>query len=68
MRDLFYTILVIWIVWRIYVSFSKHKSSKQNTSQSFSKKEGETTIDYIPQNKKPGEFKGGDYVDYEEIK
>jgi len=67
MKDVFYTILVAWIVWRIYVSFSRSKSSNQNTTTS--KKEGATTLDYIPEdNKKKTDFKGGEYVDYEEIK
>jgi len=32
---------------------------------------GDVDIDYVPKNgnsKKPGEFKGGEYVDYEEVK
>lgn len=66
MKDVFYTILVAWIVWRIYVSFSRSKSATQNTSSS--KKEGETSVDYIPETKKPKDFKGGEYVDYEEVK
>jgi len=68
MRDLFYTILVVWIVWRIYVSFSKHKSNNQKTTSYNSNRDGKTTIDNIPPNKKKGDFKGGEYVDYEEIK
>jgi hypothetical protein len=66
MKDIFYTILVAWIVWRIYMSFSRSKSTTQNTSSS--KKDGKTTVDFIPQNKKKKDFDDGDYVDYEEVK
>ncbi len=68
MRDVFYTILVVWIVWRIYTSFSKNRPKDQSKPVSSSKRQGETTLDYIPEDKKRKDFKGGDYVDYEEIK
>ena len=66
MKDVFYTILVVWILWRIFASFSKSKPTNQTTSSS--KKDGETTVDFIPNSKKKKEFNEGDYVDYEDIK
>lgn len=69
MRDLFFTILAIWLVYRIWTSFSVIKKTNQSQSPFADqrKKEGETTVDYIPpKNKKDND--DGEYVDYEEVK
>jgi hypothetical protein len=73
MRDIIWTIIGIWILWKIIDAFRSYSSSKsssdfrkdqreqhQNTTQHTSEK---------PQQKK-GELKpdAGEYVDYEEIK
>jgi len=67
MRDLFYTILVVWVVWQILRSVSAYKQ-KQNNATSSSKKRGETSVDYIPPQKSKFPDGEGEYVDYEEIK
>lgn len=67
MRDLFYTILVVWVVWQILRSVSAYKQ-KQNNATSSSKKQGETSVDYIPPQKSKFPDGEGEYVDYEEIK
>ncbi|HET6227789.1 MAG TPA: hypothetical protein VFF27_16010 [Bacteroidia bacterium] len=66
MRDVFYTLLVIWVIWRIIDALS---NSKQKSGKS---KVGETTVSYTPpettaKKKYPGDDEG-EYVDYEEIK
>lgn len=72
MRDVFYTILIIWIVWRIFNSISnyrtKHSSSFNPSSSAKKATEGQTKVDYIPPVKKKISDDEGEYVDYEDIK
>lgn len=71
MKDLFYTILIAWIVWRIFNSISSYRTKHTKTSTAasgHSTKEGETKIDYVPPVKKKIRDDDGEYVDYEEIK
>ncbi len=69
MRDIFYTVVVVWLVWRILSSVNSHRAKKASQTQSSSsKKEGETTVNYVPPQKKPLDATEGEYVDYEEIK
>ena len=68
MRDVFYTLLVVWIIWRIINSVNTIKAKQPGNNGSTSRKPGDTTVDYIPPRAK-GKFDGeGEYVDYEEIK
>jgi hypothetical protein len=71
---------IIYIIFRYIVPFifplllgsyvNKKMSEMRNNQQSYknNKREGEVTIDYIPENKKQYPNNSGDYVDYEEIK
>jgi hypothetical protein len=68
MKDVFYTILVVWIVWRILNSVNSYRAKSSNPQQTTSKKEGETTVNYVPPKKKSVGDDEGEYVDYEEIK
>ena len=68
MRDVFYTLVVVWIVWRILNSVNSHRSKSSNPQQTASKKEGETTVNYVPPKKKNVGDSEGEYVDYEEVK
>lgn len=68
MRDLFYTILVVWIIWRIVSSINSYKSKQANNAPQNHQREGETTVDYIPPVKKRISDDEGEYVDYEEMK
>jgi hypothetical protein len=70
MRDVFYTILVVWIIWRIINSVNTIRSKQAASAKkdTYSKKQGETTVEYVPPKNK-SRFDGeGEYVDYEEIK
>ena len=67
MRDVFYIILVVWIITRVVGSLSSYKSKGASDNQS-KRKEGETKVDYIPPTKKTNLDKAGEYVDYEEVK
>lgn len=76
MRDVIWTIIAVWVVYRIYEAikssrvyiYQKHEHN-YNTS---SKREGEVKIDAKNQehhsDRKPNSDKGGEYVDFEEIK
>lgn len=66
MRDVFYTVVVIWIVWRIYHSFQSRKNFTRQQSQT-RPREGEVTIETGQSPKSKSDDKG-DYVDFEEIK
>lgn len=69
MKDVFYTILVVWIIWRVLNSITVYRAKQSNGQQQApSRKEGETSVDYIPPVKKPISDDEGEYVDYEEIK
>lgn len=72
MRDIFYTILIIWIVWRIFNSISNYKAKQSTASTNFSSNkkptDSQTKVDYIPPVKKKINDDEGEYVDYEEIK
>lgn len=72
MRDTFYTILIVWIVWRILNSISAYRASRNtgsNTSGGAKKSsDGETIIEYVPPSKNKFDDKDGEYVDYEEVK
>lgn len=68
MKDIFYTLLVAWILWRIFSSVNAHRAKKASQQQTTSKKEGETTVNYVPPKKKNVGDVEGEYVDYEEIK
>jgi hypothetical protein len=68
MRDVFYTLLVVWIIWRIMNSVKVIRTRQTTNSQESSRKEGETTVDFIPPKKKSISDTEGEYVDYEEVK
>lgn len=83
MRDIIWTIIVIWIVWRLYEAFSSLSKARTRPAQQQSynpnqqqqqyysnpRKEGEVNINSAANSKKPY-FKDddGEYVDYEEVK
>ncbi len=73
MRDVFYTILVVWLIWRIFNSISSYNQTKQkgasgNPSSFNPPKEGKTSVDHVPPVKKRIRDDEGEYVDFEEIK
>ena len=68
MRDVFYTLLVVWIIWRIMNGVNVIRTKSSASSQPSSRKEGETTVNFVPPKKKTVADSEGEYVDYEEIK
>lgn len=76
MRDIIWTVIIVWIVWKLYESFktiSKPKTQKvysQTAQQNYSSsKEGKTTVNSSNDKTKSHlDPSIGEYVDYEEIK
>jgi hypothetical protein len=61
MRDLIWTIIVIWLVWKIYSIF-KNNMSKSANSNNYQANHNNTTIN------SKDKFEDAEYVDYEEVK
>ena len=72
MRDVFYTLLVVWIIWRVLNSISTYGSKRNNHVNNFTQNntspKGKTTIEYAPPIKQKISDDEGEYVDYEEVK
>lgn len=80
MRDVIWTIIIIWIVWKLYdafTSFSRVKArstvnpygqTQQHNYQQNSRREGDVKIDRQTEQKSHFKPDDGEYVDYEEIK
>jgi hypothetical protein len=75
-RDIIWTIIVVWLVWKLYdtfTSFSKRKTQTQGfngnqANYTHQQKEGEVKIDKGINLKSHFKPDDGEYVDYEEIK
>ena len=54
----------------LYVALGQNPSQRNFHRKSKPNMDGKVSIDYVPQDKKGGksDFKGGEYVDYEELK
>ena len=73
MRDVIWTIIIVWLVYKIYNAFKGSKTYVFNKHEHHHhyEKEGSVKIDpnTIHSNTKKSNNKGeGEYVDYEEIK
>ena len=78
MADVFWAIIIIWVGFRIYSSFAGSSNTNnrtffyQNNQQNHynSQREGEAHVDPKAQHdeRKPNSDKGGEYVDFEEVK
>lgn len=67
MRDVFYTILVIWILWRIIHSVNTYRSKKAASSVSNNHVEVKYSYSSKEAKRKMTDSEG-EYVDYEEMK
>jgi len=68
MADLFYALLIIWVLWRIFGGSVRTTVHHKHTYQQPKKQEGEVTISAKPQTREQKNSDRGEYVDYEEIK
>jgi hypothetical protein len=70
-RDIIWTVIVIWVTWKIYDMFKNISKSKPQPIKSNNynqKKEGEVRIEKNVKQKTHFNSNDGEYVDYEEIK
>ncbi|MES2761908.1 MAG: hypothetical protein V4677_06865 [Bacteroidota bacterium] len=72
MRDIIWTIIIVWVVWKIYDAFKSMSKTKSQTdtfngNRSY-QKEGEVKIDKTVDLKSHFNPNDGEYVDYEEVK
>ena len=76
MRDVIWTIIAVWVVYRIYEAIKSSKvhiyQRHEHTHNYNAPKEGEVKIEAKPPQqhteRKPNSDKGGEYVDFEEVK
>ena len=73
MQELFFTILIIWILFRVLNSSSSPRSGVFFTQNNFHQKErsaeqGKTDVTYVPKEEKKKSDDIGEYVDFEEMK
>lgn len=79
MRDVIWTIIAVWVVYRIYeaiksskVHINQRHEQQEQTHTYNAPKEGEVKIEakppQQPTERKPNSDKGGEYVDFEEVK
>lgn len=75
-RDVIWTVIILWVVWKIYDAFklvakpnqSQSGKSYNNQGSANKTKEGEVKVDKMSENQKT-HFKpsDGEYVDYEDV-
>lgn len=73
MQELFFTLLIIWILFKIFGKGMIKQQSFTYTQNNYNKpeekkKEGEVKVAYIKDKKQKDTLEDGEYVDYEEIK
>lgn len=69
MRDIVWTVIIVWVVWKIYSAFTtKSKTQNTTTGSHQTRKEGDVKIDKNVNSKTHFNSNDGEYVDYEEIK
>ena len=67
MADIFYTILIAYVLWRIFGG-SSVKTKVYHHHYSQPKKDGEIKVSKISDPEKKASDDHGEYVDYEEVK
>jgi len=72
-RDIIWTVIIIWIVWKIYdtmlnISKGKVKNGNRNEKQYTDQKTGKVIIQHNSNKKSQFSSNHVEYVDYEEVK
>lgn len=73
MRDIIWTIIGIWVIYKLYEAFkqvSGRKTQSYQTNVNYGEQqEGEVKVNYTQNKNKPHiKPEHGEYVDYEEVK
>ena len=69
MRDIIWTIIAIWIVYKVYETIKSATTSKASSSfnQNQTNKNGKVTVQTNIDNQSKYNVKDAEYVDYEEV-
>ncbi|MBL7936318.1 MAG: hypothetical protein JNM51_10985 [Bacteroidia bacterium] len=67
MRDVIWTVIIVWVLWKLYDAF-KHISKTKKTSFNEPQREGEIKIDKNIRQKAHFNPNDAEEVDYEEIR
>ncbi len=70
MRDIIWTIIILWVVWRVVDAFKKINSSAKKVRSGSTNQQNFNSESNFQSSPKKGELKpdAGEYVDYEEVK
>ena len=75
MQEFFFTVLAIWVVWKLFSAFSSDNSRPRTTNNFHTenhyhstRQEGEITIKNAGKSNAKKQGDDGEYVEYEEIK
>jgi hypothetical protein len=69
MKQILIFALIIYLISKLSGFFFRvGATSQQNKNSQQRKPEGSIHVDSVPKKEKRGDIKGGDYVDYEEVK
>jgi hypothetical protein len=73
MRDIIWTIIIIWVLWRVldlFKGLTQAKASQTNVNQNQNYRNDTTSSDNHQDSPKKGHLKpdAGEYVDFEETK
>ena len=73
MQEIFFTILVIWLLFKIFGGRARVQTFTFNQTQNHDhyndvKKDGKVEVTHIPGKKDKKQNDQGEYVDYEEVK
>lgn len=77
MQEFFYTILAIWLIWKLFGMFSNKSSRAQKSAGNYSQtnnhyyntpRPGDVRVEEVKKEKSPKNSSDDDYVDFEEIK
>lgn len=68
MADVFYTVLIIWVLWRIFGGSAKSTVYHRHSYDQPGRKEGEVSVSPTESSGQKKDNDKGEYVDFEEIK
>lgn len=59
---------VFKLIFRPFIFVNQQRAQNRQPFQKPPDQDGDVRIDYVPQKDKKGNFNGGEYVDFEEVK
>jgi hypothetical protein len=68
MADVFYTILVVWVLWRIFGGSAKSTVYHKHQYEQPKHREGDVTVSSTDKSGSQKNDDRGEYVDFEEVK